>query len=48
MRYWAQEGFSSIKTHGDVSKDALAAIIEEAHAVRLPGDGASRAGRELP
>ncbi len=36
VRYWAQEGFSSIKTHGDVSKDALAAIIEEAHAVRLP------------
>ena len=36
MRYWAQEGFSSIKAHGDVSKEALAAIIDEAHALRLP------------
>jgi imidazolonepropionase-like amidohydrolase len=36
VRYWAQEGFSSIKVHGDVSKEALAAIIDEAHALRLP------------
>lgn len=30
MRYWAAEGFTSFKVYQQISKDALAAIIDEA------------------
>ncbi len=36
VRYWAAEGFTSFKVYQWISKDALAAIIDEAHRLRLP------------
>jgi imidazolonepropionase-like amidohydrolase len=36
VRYWAAEGFTSFKVYQDISKDALAAIIDEAHRLGLP------------
>jgi len=36
VRYWASEGFTSFKVYQDISKDALAAIIEEAHRIGVP------------
>jgi imidazolonepropionase-like amidohydrolase len=35
VRYWAAEGFTSFKVYQQISKDALAAIIDEAHRVGL-------------
>jgi hypothetical protein len=35
VRYWADEGFTSFKATQDISKDALAAIIDEAHRLGL-------------
>ena len=36
VRYWAAEGFTSFKVYQSISKDALAAIIAEAHRLGLP------------
>ena len=36
VRYWAAEGFTSFKVYQQISKDALAAIIDEAHQFRIP------------
>jgi imidazolonepropionase-like amidohydrolase len=36
VRYWAAEGFTSFKVYQSISKDTLAAIIDEAHRVGLP------------
>jgi imidazolonepropionase-like amidohydrolase len=36
VRYWAAEGFTSFKVYQQISKDALAAIIVEAHRLGLP------------
>jgi imidazolonepropionase-like amidohydrolase len=36
VRYWAAEGFTSFKAYQWISKDALAAIIDEAHRLKLP------------
>src|SRR4029450_10611974 len=36
VRYWAAEGFTSFKVYQQISKDALAAIIDEAHRLKLP------------
>ena len=36
VRYWAAEGFTSMKAYDGLPKDALAATIEEAHALKLP------------
>ena len=36
VRYWAAEGFTSFKAYQHISKDALAAIIGEAHRLGLP------------
>jgi imidazolonepropionase-like amidohydrolase len=36
VRYWAAEGFTSFKVYQQISKDALAAIIDEAHRLGLP------------
>lgn len=36
VRYWAAEGFTSFKVYQWISKDALAAIIDEAHRLKLP------------
>ncbi|MGH9795588.1 MAG: amidohydrolase family protein [Candidatus Acidiferrales bacterium] len=36
VRYWAAEGFTSFKVHEWISKDALAAILDEAHRLKLP------------
>jgi len=36
MRYWAAEGFTSFKAYQWISKEALAALIEEAHRLKLP------------
>jgi imidazolonepropionase-like amidohydrolase len=36
VRYWAAEGFTSFKAYQLISKDALAAIIDEAHRLGLP------------
>jgi imidazolonepropionase-like amidohydrolase len=35
VRYWAAEGFTSFKATQDISKDALAAVIDEAHRLGL-------------
>jgi hypothetical protein len=37
VRYWAAEGFTSFKVYQQISKDALAAIIDEAHRLGLRG-----------
>jgi imidazolonepropionase-like amidohydrolase len=36
VRYWAGEGFTSMKAYAQLPKDALAAVIEEAHRLGLP------------
>ena len=36
VRYWAAEGFTSFKAYQLISKDALAAIIDEAHRLGFP------------
>jgi len=36
VRYWAAEGFTSFKAYQLISRDALAAIIDEAHRLGLP------------
>jgi imidazolonepropionase-like amidohydrolase len=36
VRYWVAEGFTSIKAYAQLPKDVLAAVIEEAHALRVP------------
>jgi imidazolonepropionase-like amidohydrolase len=36
VRYWAAEGFTSFKAYQQISRDALAAMIDEAHQVGLP------------
>jgi len=36
VRYWAAEGFTSFKVYQQISKAALAAIIDEAHKLGLP------------
>ena len=36
VRYWAAEGFTSFKVYQQIPKDALAAMIEEAHRLGLP------------
>ena len=36
VRYWAAEGFTSIKVYMSISKESLAAIIDEAHRVGVP------------
>jgi cytosine/adenosine deaminase-related metal-dependent hydrolase len=36
VRYWAAEGFTSFKVYQSISKEALAAIIDEAHRLGLP------------
>lgn len=36
VRYWAAEGFTSFKAYQLISKDALAAAIDEAHRLGLP------------
>jgi imidazolonepropionase-like amidohydrolase len=36
VRYWAAEGFTSFRVYQQISKDALAAIIDEAHRLGLP------------
>jgi enamidase len=36
VRYWAAEGFTSFKVYQRISKDALSAIIDEAHGLGLP------------
>lgn len=36
VRYWAAEGFTSFKVYQWISKDALAAVIDEAHRLGLP------------
>jgi imidazolonepropionase-like amidohydrolase len=35
VRYWASEGFTSFKATQDISKDALAGVIDEAHSLGL-------------
>jgi len=36
VRYWAAQGFTSFKAYQWVSKDVLAALIDEAHRLKLP------------
>ena len=36
VRYWAAEGFTSFKAYQWVPKDVLAALIDEAHRLKLP------------
>jgi hypothetical protein len=36
VRYWAAEGFTSFKAYQQISKAALAAIIDEAHKLQRP------------
>jgi len=36
VRYWASEGFTSFKAYQWVPKDVLAALIDEAHRLKLP------------
>ncbi len=36
VRYWAAEGFTSFKAYQQIPKDALAAMIVEAHRLGLP------------
>jgi len=36
VRYWAAQGVSSFKVYQQISKEALAAVIDEAHRVGLP------------
>lgn len=36
VRYWAAEGFTSFKAYQWVQKDVLAALIDEAHHLKLP------------
>ena len=35
VRYWAAEGFTSFKAYRWIRKEALAALIDEAHRLRL-------------
>ena len=36
VRYWAAEGFTSFKAYQWIPKDVLAALIDEAHKLKLP------------
>jgi len=36
VRYWAEEGFTSFKAYQWIPKDVLAALIDEAHKLKLP------------
>jgi imidazolonepropionase-like amidohydrolase len=36
VRYWAAEGFTSFKAYQWIPKDILAAVIDEAHRLKLP------------